>query len=205
MHLDGARSEMTDTEEALHELRSLCTDQSAEAEDLALTDVEAAVLEGLRVNRGKMLCLEDDVADLMYVIRIYLRKLTTDHLRDDIVGAHLGCRPGTDIGTISHDGDVVGDPLDLIHLMRDVDHRNALITQLIHNLEEEIYFLIGKGGRRLIEDDDSRFMGNRLCDLDHLHLSDGERAEQRLRIIIETQLLQPAIGLFKHLLVIDHL
>ena len=89
--------------------------------------------------------------------------------------------------------------------MRDVDHRNALITQLVHNLEEEIYFLIGKRGGRLIEDDDSRLMRNRLRDLDHLHLSDGERAEQRLRIIVEAQLLQPAIGLFEHLLVIDHL
>ena len=89
--------------------------------------------------------------------------------------------------------------------MRDVDHRNALITQLVHNLEEEIYFLIRKRGGRLIEDDDSCLMRNRLRDLDHLHLSDGKRAEQRLRIIVEAQLLQPAIGLFKHLLVIDHL
>jgi hypothetical protein len=49
--------------------------------------------------------------------RIYICELTADHFRDDLVRGHLCCRPSADIGAVTHDGDIVGDPLDLIHLV----------------------------------------------------------------------------------------
>lgn len=53
-------------------------------------------------------------------------------------------RPGSYIGTVPHDRDIVCDTLDLIHLVGYVYHCNTLITKVIHDTEECFYLIIGK-------------------------------------------------------------
>ena len=43
--------------------------------------------------------------------------------------------------TITHDGDFVGNDLDLVHLMADVDQSDALLLQLIPDAEQGLDFV----------------------------------------------------------------
>ena len=188
MHLDFSFGNVTDTEDAFHELRSLRSDQSAEAENLSLSDGEAHSAERLLVNRRIVLHFHDGLADFVMVFRIDVTEFPSHHLRNNLLCRHLLRRPRSDVGTVPHDGDVVGNPLDFIHFVGNVNHGDALLLQVSHDLKEELHFLIGKRGSRLVEDDDLCIVGNRFCNFHHLHLPDGKRRKRRLYIVIQSQL-----------------
>ena len=137
--------------------------------------------------------------------RIYIGKFAADHSRDDLVRRHFGCRPCADIGAVTHDGDIVGDPLDLIHLVRNIDHCHSLVTKVVHDAEEHFNFFVRERGCRFVEDNDLSLVGDRLRDLDRLHLSDGKLRQHCLGIEIHTDFLEPVGGVLIHLFVINDL
>ena len=141
----------------------------------------------------------------MFVFRIDVGEFTADHLGDDFIGGELISSPCSDIGSVTHDGDVIGDALDFIHLVGDVDHSDALVPQIVHDLEQEFNFLIGKRRRRFVEDDHLRIMTDRLGDFHTLHLTDGQSAEQCLGIEVEAEFCQPFSGELIHLVVVNNL
>ena len=157
------------------------------------------------MDRAEVLNLHDDLARCILLRRIYVCELTSYHLCDDLIGRQLCRRPGSYIGTVPHDRDIVCDTLDLIHLVGYVYHCNTLITKVIHDTEECFYLIIGKRGGRLIKDHDLRLLGYRFCDLHGLHLTDGKCAELCLRIKIHLYLFQPLLRLRIHLLVVNYL
>ena len=204
MHVDLTRCHTTDSKNTFHQLGSLSSDQSTKSKDLAFTKLEAYVLERLRMNGTQVFDFKNYVTDLIIFVRIYISQLTTNHLGNDLLCGHLCCRPGSYITTVSHDGNVICNSLDLIHLMGDIDHCYTLTSQIIHNTEQGIYFFVRQRRCRLIEDYDFRLMRDCFCNLNRLHLSDRQRTQLSLRIKIHTNLIQPHFRIFIHFLMIDH-
>ena len=81
---------------------------------------------------------------------------------------------------VAHDGDVIGDAQNLVHLVGDVDDAHAPGRQLFNDLKEVLDLVFCQRGSRLIEHDDLGIVGNRLGDLDHLPLRNGEVADDPL-------------------------
>ena len=88
--------------------------------------------------------------------------------------------------------------------MRDVDHGYSLVSQIIHDPEQGIYFFIGQRGSRLIENHYLCLMRNCLCNLNRLHLTDGQGTKLGFRIEIHTNLIQPHLRIFIHFFMVDH-
>ena len=121
-----------------------------------------------------------------------------DHLGDDLFLGHVGNVPLADVVAIPHDGNFVSDDLDLVHLMTDVDQRNALILQLTHDAEQRFDLVGGQRGGGLVQDQHLAVCGNGLCDLHHLHLSDAQGTQLCMGVDVQLQLLQQVIGIFVH-------
>jgi len=149
-------------------LRATRAHQAREAHDLAALDVEAYVAElAARVVQG--LHLQRDVADVVVGLgREDVVEGAADHQLDDGVHVQLAGRLRAHVRTVADDRDLVGDPEQFVEPVRDVDDAGALRTQLLDLCEQDVDFLGGDGGRRLVEDDDVRFLRDRLHDLEHL-------------------------------------
>ena len=67
----------------------------------------------------------------------------------------------------------VGDLFDLLHLVGDVAHADAVLLQLADDPKQLRHFPVGQRGGRLIEDQNARVLRQRLGDFDHLLFADA--------------------------------
>ena len=63
----------------------------------------------------------------MPVFGIDIGEFTTYHLCNNLLRSHVFRSPGAYIGSVSHDADVIGNALNFIHLVGDVNHGYALL------------------------------------------------------------------------------
>ena len=197
-HLTGGVS--AQAENAFHQLSALCAHQTGHAQDLALLQLEAAVAERARMDGGEVFHLHHDLVGGVVLQRgIQVGQFAADHLGDDLLFGHVGDVPLTDIMTITHDGDFVGNDLDLVHLMADVDQSDALLFQLVHDAEQGLDFVRSQRGSRLIQDQHLAVCGNSLCNFHHLHLCDAQRTQLCVGVDVQLELFQQVIGIFVHL------
>ena len=126
-----------------------------------------------------------------------------DHHVDDVVlGAVLGDQRA-DIAAVAHDGDAVGDDLDLVHTVRDINDAQLLIAQVADDLEQLLDLRLRQRRGGLVKDDDLGLVGNGLGDLAHLLLTDRQIAHLFRGIDIDAQLIEELLGLGVHLGIID--
>ena len=186
-------------EDAFHQFGTLCTHQARHAQNLALVELEAAMTEAAGVDGGEILHLQNHlVGGDVLEGRIEVGQLAAHHLGDDLFLGHIGHVPLADVLAVPHDGDFVGDHLDLIHLVADVDQGDALALQLIHDAEEGLNLVLGQRGGGLVQDQHLTVGRNRLGDLHHLHLCDAQRAQLGPRIDVQLQLFQKSLGVLVH-------
>ena len=126
-----------------------------------------------------------------------------DHALDDIVGREVLRFVGGDPLAVTHDGDLVGDALDLVHLVGDINDADALIAQAAHDAEQVLDLLAGQRRRRLVKHEDLCVIGDCLRDLKHLALGNGHGADDRLRVDLNFQIVQNSLGVVVHFLVVD--
>ena len=105
-------------------------------------------------------------------------EFSPDHHRDEFSWIQLRCRGRADQTAISQDGDAVGQPEDLVHLMRRIHDRDAARLQTGDGAEKRGDLLFGEGGGRLVHQDDVSLTSEGLGDLDHLHLRHRQGAHQ---------------------------
>ena len=79
-------------------------------------------------------------------------------------------------------GHAVGDLLDLVELVADEQHREALGGQAADHVEQLARLLRGQHGRRLVQDQDARAAEQRLDDLHALPLAHGQLAHLFARV-----------------------
>ncbi len=82
-----------------------------------------------------------------------------------------------DIFAVSDDGDVVAEPHDLFHAVRNIDDRGAALPQPADDLEEDLGLAVAERGSRLVENDDLGIMAQAFGDLDELSLGNREIAD----------------------------
>jgi len=111
-------------EQAHRELGAPCPHQPGDADDLAAADIHIDALDHLplgveRVVDRPVLHLEDDFADLGVARREAVFERPAHHRGDDPVFADLAFAQGLDRLPVTDDGDVIGDAVHFIELVRD--------------------------------------------------------------------------------------
>jgi len=141
---DLAADDVADAEDGFHQLRTLCADQTADAQDLSLSQLKRNILEGLRIDGREVFDLQHDLSRNVLALREAVGHLTADHLLDDHVRGQILGLIGADIGAVTHDRDFIGDLQDLLHLMRDIDNRYAVCLQLVDDHEQVGDFILSQ-------------------------------------------------------------
>ena len=180
-----------------------CAHQSGEAQDLALPEFKADILHhssGIqvfhlqydrRILRNHTVCLRLLVNDTSY-----------HHVDDIFLGAVLSYQC-SHIASVPHDGNTVGDDLDLVHTVRDVDNAEILLAKITDDVEQIRNFLLRQSGGGLIKDDQLCVMGNCLGNLTHLLLADGQLVHLLPWIDINMQFVEQRPGILDHFFVIN--
>ena len=118
-----------------------------------------------------MLCLQHDGRVRRHVA-LFLGLLVdhaADHHADDLVHRHLGGVHRADVLAVAHDGDAVGDLLELAHAVRYVDDAHAARLQIADEAEQLLDLAFGQRRGRLVHDEYARVVvGEGLGDLHHL-------------------------------------
>jgi hypothetical protein len=83
----------------------------------------------------------------------------------------------------------------------DVDDARALGFEGADDLEQMLDLALGQRGGRLVHDENVGIVADRLGDLDHLPVGDGEIAHFGLRIERNVEPLEQRLGPFAHLVV----
>ncbi|OWK19569.1 hypothetical protein AJ88_40210 [Mesorhizobium amorphae CCBAU 01583] len=113
---------------------------------------------------------------------LFLGKLAADHHGDDGFFRHLREINGIDHGTIAHDGGALADAEDLVQLVRDIDHRDAVAGKADDDLGQALEFARRQARCRLVHGDDPGAIEQRAGDLDNLPLRHLQAAERGCRI-----------------------
>ena len=181
-------------EDGAHDLGPAGPDEAGDAEDLAAMELEADVPH---------LAAEVEAAHLEHDRRVdrlgqlgrRLEDGPPDHHADDLLDAGLGRVDRVDVAAVPHDRHAVGDPLELLQAVRDVHDAVAALAQVAGDAEELVDLGLGERRRRLVHDQDVRVVGQRLGDLHHLLLGDGEPGHARRRVELQVELLEQLGGL----------
>ena len=112
-------------------------------------------------------------------------------------------RPGPDHLAVTHDRDLVGDPPDLVHLVRDVDDRGALVAEAAKDPEQPVDLLVAQRRGRLVQDDDLRLVRQRPGQLHHLDLRDRQVLGEHPWPDVEADPLEEPARRVRHLSLID--
>ena len=166
--------------------------------------LEVHVVAGRLVHAGDVLHVQQHLAGAVLLGREAVGHLAVDHQADDLVGGQLLGGLGGHPLAVAHDRHVVGDAQYLVHLVGDVDDADALGRQPVHDAEQVLDLVLGQRGGRLVQHQYLRVVGDRLGDLDHLALGDGQRADDGLRVHVDLQILEDGLRLGVHLPGVHH-
>ena len=161
-------------EHGLADLVHTALGQAADAQDLALVELERHVVQ--RTGDGDVLHHDGDLAlRLGRVVGVVgtivvIAHLTADHEGLQLVLVDIAGVDGGDEVTVAQDGDAVGHAQDLSHVVADEDHAVTLGAHVTHDLEELVAAVLRKGGRGLVDDQDLGVEPRGLQDLDDLAL-----------------------------------
>ena len=100
------------------------------------------------------------------------------------------------MAAVAEHRDLVGEFLDLVHAVRDVEQRQALVAQAVQDRVDALDVRRGERRGRLVEDQELRIAAERLGDLDHLPARQRQVADPRARVDVLAadpgeQLLRP--------------
>ena len=87
-------------------------------------------------------------------LRLFIDR-AADHEPDDLGNFRRGRLERVDILAVAHDGDAVGDALELIHAVRDVDDADAGLLELADEDEQIVDLRVGQDSGRLVENEQS--------------------------------------------------
>ena len=96
----------------------------------------------------------------------------------------------TGVGAIAQHGDAIADVQHLLQAVGDEDDGYAAIAQLADDVEERLHLGFAQCRGRLVHDEHAHVTRDRLGNLDHLLLGNGERAHQRSRPQVHAHAIQ---------------
>ena len=185
---DPAALHRIGAEDGTGELGAPGADQAGQAQDLALADFQADVVEhdGVRVagvaaavdaldgqghrTGARALAMGEQAIDL-----------AADHQPDDALDVELGDRGLAGQRTVAQHGGVVADLQHLLEPVGDEDDRDALGLQPAHDREQALDLLVGQGRGRLVHDHELGRSVDRARAISTICCSATERSETRRR------------------------
>ena len=173
------------TKQTFHQFGTLCTNQTSYTQNLTLTHIEADIAEALWIDRSEILNFKYNITRNIMTFWIKIGQLTTNHLGDDGVNVQIFRCPGSDILTISHDGNFVGNSQNLIHLVADVYNCNALAAQFVYDCKQSLYLSRSQRRGWLIQNQYLTVSGYCFCNLNQLHLGYTQGSQFCLRIKVQ--------------------
>ena len=152
------------------------------------------------VQGGQALHPEQLLTHHVVLVGIAVGQFTANHQADDLIhGQILGGLGGNPL-TVTHDGDVIGNPQDFFHLVGDVDNAAATVPEHVDNPEQVFHFHFRQGGGRFVEHNDFGVIGNCLCNFHHLPLRNRHGAHHGSGIDFDAKLVKYFHGGIIHLL-----
>ena len=147
--------------------------QAGDAEDLAGAHLQRDVVDPLAprigdVPAGHAARLQHHRARLAFGARKARFERASHHQADDAVFVERVRRLGGDVLAVADHGDGVTEALDLVELVRDVDAGHAGALEVFDDGQQHLDLPGAERGGRLVEDQQARFLGQRLGDLEQL-------------------------------------
>ena len=170
---------------------------SGDAQNLSLPQLEGGVLQP-GVPARDVLHVQDDLPRLVGLGGEAVGELPAHHQPDDLVHGELFGRAGGHPLAVPHDGHVVADAENLLHLVADVDDAAALIPEHVDDAEQVLHLGLGEGRGGLVKDDDLGVVAHRLGDLHHLPLGHGQLGHDGVGVHGDLQLLENLPGALVH-------
>ena len=203
MQPDAAALAGHGAEQVLQHLGAAGAVQTGDAQDLALAQLEGGVLQA-GVFARDVLHVQNHLAGGVGLFGEAVGQFAAHHQADDLVHRQLFGRAGGHPGAVAHDGDLVADAQNLLHLVRDVDDAAPLFAQHVDDAEQVLHLRLGERGGGLVEHDDLGIVGHRLCDLHQLPLGHRQGGHHRFGIHLHLQGVEDAPGFHRHLLFVHH-
>ena len=128
---------------------------------------------------------------------------SSHHVGDQTVIGHFRHRLGADMGAVTHNGDGIADFKDFFQFVGNKDDGNTLFLQNFDGFHQLIHFLVGKGGSRLIHDDQTGFGQNGFSDFHHLLHADSQLSAKSMRIDVDTERMHDLFCFFVHICIVQ--
>ena len=202
---DAPFGEGVDAVDGPHQLGASGTDQTAEAQDFALVQRKADVVEVAQV--GQVLHLEQRLpgggAHLLDGTGAFVHHLA-DHVLNDLFGVDVVVLQCHLVAAVPQYGQPVGQAVDLLQAVADVDDGNAPLPQLLNDAEQCFGFLAGQRGGGLVHDEQLGVAAQTLENLHQLAHADAQFGYRGGGFQGEVVPLDQFGGHLVHLLVVDH-
>ena len=184
-------------------LRSARAHKTRKSEYLAFAKLKADVFDHIAASHiPNFKHRRSVVRNVAFRFRLGINN-SADHHFDDLVLCRVLRYKGSDVFAVSHNRYPVGNPVYLVHSVRDVYHSDALVAQIIHYSEQLFNFGLRECRRRLVKNEQFRIMGNCLCNFDHLLFSYGQCSEFYRGVDVYSDFFEKVSCILFHLAVIN--
>ena len=136
------------------------------------------------------------------LIREIAGEIVSQHHADQIRAGDVFDVLRANVFAVPHNHGTVADLKNFLQPVGEIDDRNAFFLGLSDDPEKDFRLPVGKGRRRLIQDEDFHIGRNRLGNLHQLHLRQSEGTHIHLRVDRHAELIENRLGLTYHLLII---
>ena len=166
--------------------------------------LEADILEGAGIGAGQVADLQHNFfTGSMHLLGELVAHFPADHPADNQLLGQLRRRPAAHQLAVAHDGDLMGNLKDFIHLMGNIDNGDALRRQLADNPEQNVHFCFAQGRSGLVHNDDLCAVADGAGNLDQLAVCRSQFAHGAPGIDIDIQIIEKGLGILIHFLFID--
>ncbi len=139
----------------------------------------------------------------MLLSSIKLRHIATDHQPYHVVVIDFCPRQLSGVFPISQDGHAIGEFGDFTQAMRNVDHTDTAISQILDHAKKLLGFVRRKAGRRFVHNQNASINRQRLGDFHHLLATDGQRVDGCRGSDVQADAFEHPMGIAIQLLAID--
>ena len=205
--LDGTGGGLFQAGNAVDQFALAVAVDTGDADDLARADIEADAAHGVVLvylaGYNKVFHFQNRLARLAGLfLNGKLHVAADHHLGQFLFGGILDIHR-TDVLALAQDRAAVGNGHDLVELMGDEQDALALGLEAAHDIHELVNLLRGQNCRRFVENQDLIVAVQHLQDLDTLLHTDGNVADQRVRVDLQAVLFAQSHDLFAGLVLLQ--
>ena len=177
----------------MHQLGASGANQTAEAQDLSLTQLDVDILQAVA---GEMLGAEDHFVAAGRLGGIGLGQLTAYHQTDEALLVCLVNAYSGNILAVTEDGDSITNFKQLFQTMRYIDDGNAFRLQFADDLKQALLLLHSDRGGGLVHNNQLGVFDHGLGDLNDLAVCHGQLADQSPGRNMAAEPLQQLLSFF---------